>query len=264
MTTTIARDTLTVEGPDAAKYLQGQLSNDVVGLAIGASCWSFLLDPSGKLGFLLRVLRLGESAYVLDLEAGQAPAAEARLRRFLIRTKVTLSAGSATVDLDPTDDASRSDLLVGWWGEGRHRFLPAEPTVVGEAAGRASSPESESLRIAAGWPGPAELTEGIIPGETGVVPCAVNFQKGCYTGQELVARIDSRGNNVPHHLSKVTAVGELVVGADVVVDDTAVGSITSAAGTVGLAYVRRSIEPPVVATVGDVAARVEAQRAGAD
>ncbi len=59
----------------------------------------------------------------------------------------------------------------------------------------------ERHRIEAGWPGDGRRAHAdTIPAETGVVPVAVSFTKGCYTGQELVARIDSRGGNVPRHL----------------------------------------------------------------
>jgi tRNA-modifying protein YgfZ len=250
MSLVIQRDTLTVEGPDAAKYLQGQLSNDVAGLAVGASCWTFLLEPSGKLGFLLRALRTGDESFVLDTEPLVAEAAEARLRRFLIRTKVTLAVGSLGVDISGDADAD-GNSLVGWWGEGTHRV---------STDALAADAHVDAVRIAAGWPGAAELIEGIIPGETGLVPVTVSFTKGCYTGQELVARIDSRGNNVPRHLCKVALGGPAAAGDEVIVDGEVKGTVTSVAGLQALAYIHRSIETPAAAMVNGATAEVLSQR----
>ncbi|MEZ5218115.1 MAG: hypothetical protein R2715_16365 [Ilumatobacteraceae bacterium] len=70
MSVVVARDLVAIEGADAASYLHGQLSQAVTDLAVGDSRWSFVLEPSGKLGFLVRVRRAGESSYVLDV--GQA------------------------------------------------------------------------------------------------------------------------------------------------------------------------------------------------
>ncbi len=238
MTIRIGRDTLTVDGPDAAKYLQGQLSNDVAGLPVGASCWSFLLEPSGKLGFVVRVRRSGAEAFEIDAEAGTIDAIDARLRRFLIRTKATLVVGEIVVDIDGD---GTGDELVGWWADGVHRL--ADSPVTGD------HDLFEARRVASGWPGPAELTEGLIPGETGLVPVAASFTKGCYTGQELVARIDSRGNNVPKLLHRVELSAPARAGDEILVDNVAVGSITSVAGRLALGYVRRSVTAPADADV---------------
>ena len=83
------------------------------------------------------------------------------------------------------------------------------------------------------------------PAEAGqwLIDASVSFSKGCYTGQELVARIDSRGGNTPTKLVGVR--GPVTVGDAVVIDGNEVGRVTSAAGDVGLAFVRREVEPPV-------------------
>jgi folate-binding protein YgfZ len=107
----------------------------------------------------------------------------------------------------------------------------------------------EVARIEAGFPRMgAELTESTIPAETGLVAAAVSFTKGCYTGQELVARIDSRGNNVPRHLRGLLLSGPAEVGAAIAADGKPVGALTSVArspalGWVALAYVSRSVTP---------------------
>ncbi len=245
MSMCIRRDTLTVEGPDAAKYLQGQLSNDAAGLAVGASCWSFLLEPTGKLGFVVRVLRTGPESFVIDTDEGAATRVEARLRRFLIRTKATLTVGEMVVDLDGQGPGAE---LIGWWGDGVQRVSDEPPTSDVLAA--------ESRRIDAGWPGVAELLDGLIPGETGLVPVAASFTKGCYTGQELVARIDSRGNNVPKLLHRVVLESAATVGAEIIVDGASVGSLTSVSGLAALGFIRRSVTAPLDALVGESPARV--------
>jgi folate-binding protein YgfZ len=108
----------------------------------------------------------------------------------------------------------------------------------------------ERARIESGIPAMgSELTESTIPAEAGVVERSVSFTKGCFTGQELVARIDSRGGNVPRHLRGLVADGELPVGAEVVVGDKVVGQVTSSVAGRALAYVGRAVEPPAEATV---------------
>ncbi|MFP5326947.1 MAG: YgfZ/GcvT domain-containing protein [Acidimicrobiia bacterium] len=106
----------------------------------------------------------------------------------------------------------------------------------------------EEARIAAGLPGHADVS-GRIPGETGLVPVAVSFTKGCYTGQELVARVDSRGNNVPRLLRRVEAQAPVHAGDSVVVEGQVRGEITSAAGAAAIASVHRSVEVPADALV---------------
>jgi len=109
----------------------------------------------------------------------------------------------------------------------------------------------DELRIRAGVPGMgAEITDEVIPAELGqwVIDASVSFSKGCYTGQELVARIDSRGGNVPRHLRGLVGAG-LVVGAPVSVGEKQVGVVTSASGEVGLAFLHRTVDVPSVVSV---------------
>ena len=132
----------------------------------------------------------------------------------------------------------------------------------------------EVLRIRAGWPVMgAEIGHRTIPAELG--PCliskSVSFTKGCYTGQELVARIDSRGGNVPRPLRMIEIAdagdadaGDLAPGAAVTVDGETVGEVTSAAFdpasdlTVALGPVHRRVEPPAAVAVAGRDATVRA------
>src|SRR5689334_3030131 len=85
-----ARDVVVASGPDAVTYLQGQLSQDVQALAVGASAATFLLQPDGKVTAWLRVTREADDRFVLDTEPGWGSAVLERLRRFLLRVEVDL------------------------------------------------------------------------------------------------------------------------------------------------------------------------------
>jgi folate-binding protein YgfZ len=120
-----------------------------------------------------------------------------------------------------------------------------------------SAADWEARRIAAGLPKMgAELTEKTIPAETDLIPWTVSFTKGCYTGQELVARIDSRGGNVPRHLRGLLLPDAIGPGTELVdAAGRAAGAVTSAAmsaslGRIGLGYVRRGIETPATLRAG--------------
>ena len=288
-----SRDVVAVRGPDAEAYLQGQLSQDVAALAVGGSADSLLLEPDGKLSALVRVTRLDGQDFALDVDGGYGEAVVARLRRFLLRSKVQLerlewrclslrgagvseaAAGLLTVL------AERGVLALpfqwnGWAGVD----LLGPPDVVlgpdadGLPAGIVTchADAVEACRIVSGVPAMgAELTTKTIPQEAGIVPRTVSFTKGCYTGQELVARIDSRGGNVPRRLVGLVApsgppesdslspgmtlhAGDAPAG-DGAAEDKVVGTITSAAWSAelgawaALGYLHRNVEAPGPARV---------------
>ncbi len=263
------RDVVRVAGPDAVAYLQGQISQDIDALAIGSSARSFVLQPTGKVDAWARATRIAADEVVLDVDGGHGDALAARLRRFLLRTKADVDAldwravairGPRAAEAIPA--GAGDDALVtpaGWPGvDGVDLLGPAVDPPPGVPEVDASA--YESLRIRSGVPRMgAELTGATIPAETGrwVVDASVSFTKGCFTGQELVARIDSRGGHVPRHLRGLVAdAGELPpVGAPVVVDGAEVGRVTSAAPAPGtgralaLAYVGRAVTPPAAAEV---------------
>ena len=200
----LPRDVLRVAGPEAVDYLQGQLSQDVAGLAAGASAWSFLLQPTGKVDAWLRVTRTGDDAFVLDVDAGYGEAVVARLRRFLLRTK-------AEVDMLPWravalrgPGADRVDGLAGlvvatWPGVAGVDVL-GEDAAVPAGVERATAADLASLRVRAGIPAMgAELSEATIPAEAGrhVVDASVSFTKGCYTARSWWPASTAGGGNVP-------------------------------------------------------------------
>lgn len=252
----LPRDVLRVRGPDAVSFLQGQLSQDVAGLPVGGSAWSFLLQPQGKVDALVRVTRTADDEVIVDVDGGWGEAVTARLNRFKLRVKA---------DLEPLADwrclAVRGVEPVGAvvavpaFGPGGDVLGPDPAVPDGVPLGDVA--DYEAWRIEHRWPAMgAELTDRTIPAEAGILDRTVSFTKGCYTGQELVARIDSRGGNVPRHLRRVVLEGTAAPGAAVVVDGKEVGTLTSVAGSAALAYVHRDIEPPAAATVDGVAAEV--------
>ena len=273
----VARDVLRVGGPDAVAFLQGQLSQDVAGLAVGASAWSFLLQPQGKVDALVGLTRTADDEVLLDVDGGWGERVLARLQRFKLRVKADLELVHDEC-LAVRGPRAHEAVAAGARGRALGADWPGSPGVhlcgpdarAPEGVRRCSPEAHEAVRVEAGWPAMgAELDERTIPAEAGVVDQAVSFTKGCYTGQELVARVDSRGNNVPRRLRAVLTGGEALPppGASVEVGTRAVGALTSAArsprlGPVALAYVRRDVEPPAEATVrwegGAAPARVEA------
>ncbi|MGH9138445.1 MAG: YgfZ/GcvT domain-containing protein, partial [Acidimicrobiales bacterium] len=238
----IERAFVRVKGPDAAAYLQGQLSQDIDPLAVGDGAPAFLLEPNGKVVALLRVFRAADDEFelVTDEPAGEAVAA--RLRQFLLRTKAEIGDPAPEPSTLIFDETSRDDAMP-------YVIWPTEPAPQ-EVRGADVVPDAESgeaVRIAAGIPvSGVDIGPGTIPAEAGtwLVRAAVSFTKGCYTGQELVARIDSRGGNVARRLRGVIlGEGAVPVGATLEADGKEAGRITSVAwspglgSTVALAYV---------------------------
>jgi folate-binding protein YgfZ len=258
----IERDVVRVSGPDAASYLQGQLSQDVASLAVGGSARALLLQPTGKTVAWLRVSRVGEHDFVLDTDPGIGESMLARLNRFKLRTDcsfeplawqcVAVRGEGATVDRL----AGSAEVAAGaeWPGTDGVDLLGPE-VVVPEAVSEGSAAEFEALRVAAGIPVTGvDLAVDAIPNEGGrwLIDRSASFTKGCYTGQELLARVDSRGGNVPRPI-RLVELGEGAVppvGAEVLGEgDKPVGSITAVAGQRALGVVGRAVEPPASVTL---------------
>jgi folate-binding protein YgfZ len=247
-----SRDLVTAVGPDALTFLQGQLSQDLTKLAPGEATWSFLLQPQGKVDAWLRVHRAGHEEFRLDVDTGSGAAVVARLERFKLRTKCDFTLAEATPVLAVRGAMVEGGLSCGWPGLGGVDLIGIDADEIPPGVGEADTAWLESVRVRAGVPRMGvELTEATIPAEVGqwIIDLSVSFTKGCFTGQELVARIDSRGGNVPRRLRAIVAGQALAAGAAVQVDGTEVGRITSVAGPVGLAYIQRKVEPP---TEGEV------------
>jgi folate-binding protein YgfZ len=196
---------VSVRGPGASDYLQSQLAQDIRDLAVGDARWTLVLDPTGKIDSLARITRAAEDAYELDIDAGFGEGLVARLSRFKIRVDADITMTSAE-RADPADD-------------------------------------HEAARVAAGWPRMGfEMIPGeTIPATTGVESVAVSFTKGCYPGQELVERMNSRGADAPKSLRIIDTATGASIGDPVLEDGTDVGAITSVSpdGRQALAFIKR-------------------------
>ncbi|MBC8364083.1 MAG: folate-binding protein YgfZ [Actinobacteria bacterium] len=245
-----SRDVVAVRGPDAEAYLQGQLSQDVAALADGASGWSFLLQPTGKVDAWLRVTRRGEGDYILDVDSGFGGAVQDRLRRFLLRTDCVVEAlgweVATLLQASPPDTPPGGVVIELDWPDLAAFDLVAPEVSVPAGLQVGDAGPWEEVRIRAGIPAMgSEIDENTIPNATGQVERSVSFTKGCYTGQELVARIDSRTAGAPTRLVRVDGTGEAPpVGAQLWSDGGQVGHLTSVVSTDGgfhaLGYRKRS------------------------
>jgi folate-binding protein YgfZ len=272
----LVRDVLIVEGPDALSYLQGQLSQDLTAVPAGSSAESLLLSPQGKMVALVRVSVVGPDRVVIDTAAGAGEAVRERLARFRLRVKADLlpvqwrgvalrgprsEAAAAAITEHERPELTASVAYPGFTGiDVFFGELPPESQLVAATGTVASDPAAfEVARIEAGMPAMgSEIGESTIPHETGIVERTVSFTKGCYTGQELVARIDARGANTPRRLRGVeleAGAPMVAAGAAIVAGERSVGSVTSVAWSpradapVALAYVRREVSPPAACSV---------------
>lgn len=234
------RDVVQVAGPDAFTYLQSQLSQDLRPVQVGQSVWSFVLQPTGKIEVLLRVWRTTDDTFVLDTDAGFGDVMVARLNRFKIRVKAEITP-LAWKCLAVRGGATAPDGALVAWGTGYDILGEAPVAPAGATPGGAE--HLLAARVGAIWPQMgAEIVPGeTIPAETGVTSAAVSFTKGCYPGQELVERMDSRGATAPRLLQRVqVAEGATAAGDDYLIDGAVAGTITTVWRDQALAYVKRS------------------------
>lgn len=286
----IDRDIVRVAGPDAVSYLQGQCSQDVAGLAVGGTAEALLLSPQGKMDAFVRVNRTGDDQFVIDTDGGFGEAVKTRLERFRLRVKVELELLAwecmavrgpgadpiKVVTASVAGDPSVLRLPVAWPGFSGFDLLgPATAggstpdAWVGEGVVRCSDDAWEAARIEAGLPlNGREINDATIAAEVGLVDRAVSFTKGCFTGQELVARLDSRGSKVARKLAGLMIASESgdsgrgrgdlpPLGAAVWTSDGEheVGHLTSVAWSplfgspVALATLHRRVTPPETVSV---------------
>jgi tRNA-modifying protein YgfZ len=276
------RGLVVVDGPDATSFLQSLVSQDLDPVADGEGVHSLLLQPQGKLVVDFRALRVGDGWW-LDCEADFGPVLAATLGRYRIRVKAEIddrSVATAMVSVRGAGaDALVRDLVGGLPAADPHAHVLAGdlrvvrapwPGVDGlDLLGPASALDAlgwpafqpdpfEAARIEHGVPRlGADVDDSTIAQEAFLERDAVSFTKGCFLGQELVCRIDTRGH-VNRFLRglRFTAPGALPpVGADVVAGAKVVGALTSVAAVpattdaVALATVRREVEPPAEVTI---------------
>ena len=241
-----------VAGPDAEAYLQGQLSQDVTG---GGAGLAFLLEPNGKVSVLLRWQRAGDEAFLLDTDAEAGDVLLARLRRFLLRTKA---------EIEPVDvrclrvfGSAPPGAVAAVWPGADDAPVDLLDTDAPPGTGTLERVGYDRKRILARVPVcGVDIGAETIPAEVGswAIDAAVSFTKGCYTGQELVARIDSRGGNVPRPLRVLqSADGASMPPVADVLDDAGavVGRITSAAADVAMGPLARKVQSGATVRIGD-------------
>jgi folate-binding protein YgfZ len=240
-----------VTGPDAFSFLQALVSADLDGLADGDAVHSLLLTPQGKLDVDFRLVRVGDDAW-LDCDPGLAAQLVSSLSRFRIRVQADIVDRSDELGMlsfiGPGDAGGAPGVqrVPTRWGHdliGPRAELPTPAHLVDPVA-------FEAWRVEQGIPvQPFDLDDATIPQEAFLEQDAVSFTKGCFLGQELVCRIDSRGH-VNRFLRRFDTIeGDWPArGAEVVVDGKVVGALTSVAPaalpTGALGYVRREIDPP--------------------
>ena len=211
---------LRVAGPDAADYLQRMVSNDVEALAVGEACDALLLTAKARVIAPLRVLRRGEEDFLVLTE----PELGDTVRTQLLRTRF-----AAKAEIEPEEHES-------WLVLGGEEVLDDRP-----AGDEVGEEELERWRIEAGIPRwGREIDEQILPAEAGLDETHISFSKGCYPGQEPIARQRYRGK-VNRKLRVLEVEGDATPGTELVLDGKTVGRITSAVPGVALGYVRTEV-----------------------
>jgi folate-binding protein YgfZ len=277
------RGKLALTGADAKSFLQGQVSNDVESLTTGSGCYAAFLTPKGKMLGDLRILDTGDEL-LLDTERSALQGLFNMIRRFSIGYAVelhkrTLERGLVSLVGPGSVAVAGADTLP----ETEHAHAPAEiagidaraiRTDVGidllcdsgdteallaalTAAGAASvSPDAaDCLRIEHGRPRyGVDLDDSVIPQEAGLNARAVSFTKGCYVGQETVARLYYRGKP-NRHLRGLALSAPAQSGDEIELEGRAVGHVASTAvsprfGPIALALVRREAPPGATVVVG--------------
>jgi tRNA-modifying protein YgfZ len=236
-----------VAGPDAAEYLQRMLSNDVEALRVGDVCEALLLTAKARVIAPLRVFRRGHEEFLLLTE----PELGERVLRELSRFRF-----AAKADIAPEEH--RTHIVFGE-AEGIPTADYGEPAVEvfdADLEPTLGDDELERLRIEAGTPRwGAEIDDRVLPAEAGLVERAVDFSKGCYPGQEPIARLHYRGH-VNRRLRVLEVEGDPSPDAEIRHDDKVVGRVTSAAPGRALGYVRTEVPEDAELQIGAASARL--------
>ena len=242
------RGVVRVSGEDAASFLQGVLTNDVEKLGPREARYAALLTPQGKILFDFLVVRLpadGGAAFALDCAAAQAADLAKRLSFYKLRAKVAIS------------DESADHCVLAYWG-GEPENAPGGivyvdprapelgcreilPRAKGLAIGEASIADYEALRISLGVPkgGVDFVYADAFPHEANLdLLHGVDFEKGCYVGQEVVSRMKHRGVARKRIVRVRLDAAAPAPGTPVLDGELPVGTLGSSAGASALAMLR--------------------------
>ena len=264
------RGKLVLRGSEAANFLQGQVTNDVEGLAPGTGCYALLLGHKGKVRMDMRILR-GADWIWIDCAKGALPVIEHTIRTYGIgrdiqpedvsdtRTVVSVLGPGAreTLGVDLPDEehafVDGGELLYVATDLGVDVIAP--PGAAPDGIETVSDEAAECLRIESGRPRLGlDFDSETIPQEAGLNERGVSFTKGCYVGQETVARLHYKGKP-NRHLRGLRLSAPAARGDELRLGERVVGKVGSAAespihGPIALALVRREAEPGATLEVG--------------
>ena len=235
------RGYVTVNGPEAAEFLERMVSNEVTTLEPGEARPALLLTPKSRIVAPLRVVREGPEAFLLITEAALAETVASTLlrARFAAKCEIELEPYRGYLQLGAGEGIRNEDYGIeafeSWNEDGREAAEPDE--------------QLERLRIEAGTPvWGRELDETILPAEAGLDETHVSFTKGCYPGQEPIARLRYRGK--VNRSLRVLEVQDAEPGDEIRHGDKVVGRVTSAVDDRALAYVRVEVPAEAEISVG--------------
>jgi folate-binding protein YgfZ len=278
------RGKLALTGPEAKSFLHGQVTNDIEGLGPGRGCYAAFLTHKGKMLGDLRVLDLGDEL-LLDTERATLQELFNMIRRYKLGSDVELHkrtlelgllslagpdarrvAGAGGLGPDEHDNVraeiAGTPVVLVATDVGVDVFAPAGATdavraaLAAEGAVPVTEEAAETLRVERGRPRYGlDLDDGTIPQEAGLNERAVSFTKGCYVGQETVARLFYRGRPNRHlrglRLSAPAATGDALRLGEKEVGRVGSVALSPTLGPIALAIVRREAGPGDTLAVGD-------------
>jgi tRNA-modifying protein YgfZ len=232
------RDYVAVRGPDAGDFLQRMVSNNVE----QAPCPALLLTPKGRVIAPLVVVRRADEDYLLLTEEGLGEVVRRTLQRarFAAKCEIELEEHTSLLVFGEAEGIPNAE-----YGTPAVEVLDAEPP--GELL---EEEELERLRIAAGTPRwGREIDDRVLPAEAGLTETHVDFTKGCYPGQEPIARLHYRGK-ANRRLRVLPVEGSPEPETEVLHGDKVVGRVTSSVPGQVLAYVRTDVPADAELTFG--------------
>lgn len=238
-------------GDDAERFLNDLITREIGDMLVGESRRSLLLQPQGKLDHILWVYK-DHDRFGLLTDQGRGDALASGLDRYRIRVEVDIVVEDLPVWLVA---GSADGIDVGWPELPRSIVVGDKPDVEHMA-----EQEYRRFRIEAAEPlFGVDVDETTIPQESGLVQVSVDFDKGCFLGQELVARIESRGGLAPRSIQVLDVAGSVAPGGTLCLDGAEVATVTSVAGDIALASVKRGVEPGATLAGDSVEAVVRGQ-----
>jgi folate-binding protein YgfZ len=262
-----SRGKVRLRGAEAAEFLQGQVTNDVEGLAPGRGCYAALLNHKGKMRLDMRILR-GPDWIWIDTEPGADAVLLKTIETYSLGRDVSWESADEGIvsvigdeELDATPPAEEHAWVEGERGIYVRTYAGVD--IIGRDLPEADAPEAEAecVRIEAGVPRYGlDMDSDTIPQEAGINERAVSFTKGCYVGQETVARLFYKGKP-NRHLRGLKLSQPAEHGQPIVLGERQIGQVGSACvspshGPIALAIIRREAEPGATVAVDGADAQV--------